>query len=77
MRRDRKLSVSLCIFLLRRFNGKEMYKIDAGGRYSFLNDKATVSLRFNDVFNTMKAGFDGANRIRFEDNLHGKANLFT
>jgi hypothetical protein len=28
-----------------------MYKIDAGGRYSFLNDKATVSLRFNDVFN--------------------------
>ena len=38
-----------------------MYKIDAGGRYSFLNDKATVSLRFNDVFNTMKAGFDGAN----------------
>ncbi|MFV8356662.1 outer membrane beta-barrel family protein [Flavobacterium sp. XS1P32] len=44
-----------------QFNGKEMYKIDAGGRYSFLNDKATVSLRFNDVFNTMKAGFDGAN----------------
>jgi hypothetical protein len=54
-----------------------MYKIDAGGRYSFLNDKATVSLRFNDVFNTMKAGFDGANCIRFEDNLHGKVNLFT
>ena len=44
-----------------QFNGKEMYKIDAGGRYSFLNDKATVSVRFNDVFNTMKAGFDGEN----------------
>ena len=44
-----------------QFNGKEMYKIDVGGRYSFLNDKATVSVRFNDVFNTMKAGFDGAN----------------
>ena len=44
-----------------QFNGKEMYKIDAGGRYSFLNDKATVSVRFNDIFNTMKAGFDGEN----------------
>ena len=44
-----------------QFNGKEMYKIDAGGRYSFLNDKATLSVRFNDVFNTMKAGFSGDN----------------
>ncbi len=44
-----------------QFSGKEMYKIDAGGRYSFLNDKATVSVRFNDIFNTMKAGFDGEN----------------
>jgi hypothetical protein len=39
---------------------KEMYKIDAGGRYSFLKDKATLSIRF-DIFNTMKAGFDGEN----------------
>lgn len=44
-----------------QFNGKEMYKIDAGGRYSFLKDKATLSFRFNDVFDTMKAGFDGQN----------------
>ena len=44
-----------------QFNGKEMYKIDAGGRYSFLNDKATLSVRFNDVFDTMKAGFSGDN----------------
>ena len=44
-----------------QFNGKEMYKIDAGGRYSFLNDKATLSVRYNDIFNTMKAGFYGDN----------------
>ena len=44
-----------------QFNGKEMYKIDAGGRYSFLKDKATVSIRFNDIFDTMKAGFSGDN----------------
>ncbi|WP_144893174.1 TonB-dependent receptor domain-containing protein [Flavobacterium tiangeerense] len=44
-----------------QFNNKEMYKIDAGGRYSFLKDKATLSIRFNDIFNTMKAGFEGEN----------------
>ncbi len=44
-----------------QFNGKEMYKIDAGGRYSFLKDKATLSIRFNDIFDTMKAGFSGDN----------------
>jgi hypothetical protein len=26
-----------------------------------LKDKATLSIRFNDIFNTMKAGFDGEN----------------
>ena len=35
-----------------------MYKVDAGGRYTFANDKATVSLRFNDIFNTMKFAFE-------------------
>lgn len=44
-----------------QFNGKEMYKIDAGGRYSFLKNKATLSVRFNDIFDTMKAGFYGDN----------------
>lgn len=38
---------------------KEMYKIDAGLRYSFWENTANVSLRFNDVFNTMKASFVG------------------
>jgi len=39
----------------------EMYKIDAGSRYSLLNNKMSFSLRFNDVFNTMKFGFNGTN----------------
>ena len=42
-------------------HSKEMYKIDAGGRYSLLNNKMSFSVRFNDVFNTMKFGFDGTN----------------
>ena len=37
----------------------EMYKIDAGLRYSFWDNSANVSLRFNDIFDTMKAGFNG------------------
>lgn len=42
-------------------NGKmlEMYRVDMGLRYSFWNNNANVSLRFNDVFNTMKARFEG------------------
>lgn len=44
-----------------QFNGKEMYKVDAGARYSFLNNKASLSLRFNDMFNTMKFAFEGDN----------------
>ena len=38
---------------------KAMYKMDAGLRYSFWENNANVSLRFNDVFNTMKASFEG------------------
>ncbi|MET0760369.1 MAG: TonB-dependent receptor, partial [Flavobacterium sp.] len=42
-----------------QFASKDMYKIDAGARYSFLKDKATLSIRANDIFDTMKFGFEG------------------
>ena len=35
----------------------EMYKIDAGGRYSFMDDKATISVRVNDIFDTQQYSF--------------------
>lgn len=38
---------------------KAMYKVDAGLRYSFWENSANLSLRFNDIFNTMKASFEG------------------
>ncbi|UUV21524.1 outer membrane beta-barrel family protein [Paenimyroides aestuarii] len=37
---------------------KAMYKMDAGVRYSFWENTANVSLRFNDVFNNMRARFE-------------------
>jgi outer membrane receptor protein involved in Fe transport len=37
---------------------KEMYKIDAGGRYTLLNNKMSISVRFNDIFETMRYAFD-------------------
>ncbi len=39
----------------------EMKKIDIGGRYSLLNNKMTLSVRFNDVFDQMKYGFNAVN----------------
>ena len=42
-------------------NSKEMYKIDAGGRYTLLDNKMSISLRFNDIFDTMEYGFDSLN----------------
>lgn len=39
-------------------NSKTMYKIDSGVRYSLLNNKMNISVRFNDMFNTMRYAFD-------------------
>ena len=42
-------------------NSKEMYKIDSGARYTLLDNKMSLSLRFNDMFKTMRYGFDSKN----------------
>jgi outer membrane receptor protein involved in Fe transport len=40
---------------------KEMYKIDSGARYTLLDNKMSLSLRFNDMFKTMRYGFSSSN----------------
>ncbi|PZR16193.1 MAG: TonB-dependent receptor [Flavobacterium psychrophilum] len=40
---------------------KEMYKIDSGARYTLLDNKMSLSVRFNDMFKTMRYGFDSNN----------------
>ncbi|MNK16407.1 TonB-dependent Receptor Plug Domain protein [compost metagenome] len=42
-------------------NTQEMYKIDSGVRYTLLDNKMSLSVRFSDMFKTMRYGFDGAN----------------
>ncbi|TDW47205.1 outer membrane receptor protein involved in Fe transport [Flavobacterium sp. 270] len=39
-------------------NSHEMYKMDMGTRYTLLDNKMNISVRFNDVFHTMKYAFD-------------------
>jgi hypothetical protein len=36
----------------------EMYKVDSGVRYSLLDNKMSLSIRFSDMFKTMKYGFE-------------------
>ncbi|MFD2601148.1 TonB-dependent receptor domain-containing protein [Flavobacterium suzhouense] len=40
---------------------KNMYKIDSGMRYTLLDNKMTLSLRYNDMFKTMRYGFESKN----------------
>lgn len=42
-------------------DSKDMYKIDSGARYSLLDNKMSLSVRFNDMFNTMRYGFESVN----------------
>lgn len=42
-----------------QFKRKPMYFVNTGLRYSFLDDMATFSFNYNDIFNTMKFRFEG------------------
>lgn len=41
-----------------QFKSKPMYFVNTGLRYSLLDDAATFSFNYNDIFNTMKASFE-------------------
>lgn len=65
-RANSKLSFSLFGFYRGEVEGiqntmRPMYRMDIGARYAFLNNKANLSLRFTDVFDTMYAGFNSKN----------------
>lgn len=42
-----------------QFTAEPMYFVNLGARYSFAQGKGTISLNYNDIFNTMRFAFDG------------------
>ncbi|WP_375323871.1 TonB-dependent receptor domain-containing protein [Flagellimonas sp. GZD32] len=42
-----------------QFNAEPMYFVNVGARYSFAEGKGTLSLNYNDIFNTMRFAFKG------------------
>ena len=42
-----------------QFTAKPMYFVNMGARYNFAQGNGTLSVNFNDVFNTMRFAFDG------------------
>ncbi|SDR08288.1 outer membrane beta-barrel family protein [Flagellimonas zhangzhouensis] len=42
-----------------QFDAQPMYFVNLGARYSFAEGKGTLSLNYNDIFNTMRFAFEG------------------
>jgi outer membrane receptor protein involved in Fe transport len=42
-----------------QFDRSPMYRMDVGSTYTILKGKGSVTVRFNDIFDTMKFAFDG------------------
>ena len=59
-----------------QFNRKPMYFVNTGLRYKFLDDKATFSFSYNDIFNTMKFEFEGTRPFPQEGEFNGESNTW-
>jgi hypothetical protein len=47
-----------------QFEMEPMYFVNVGARYAFADGKGTLSVNYNDIFNTMRFGFDGQRPFR-------------
>ena len=47
-----------------QFETKAFYFVNAGARYSFLENKGMFSINFNDIFHTQQFSFDATRPIR-------------
>src|SRR5699024_3113326 len=54
-----------------QFDMKPIYFMNLGARYSLLNDQATLSLNFNDIFNTQQFRFDNGRPLAQEGRFQG------
>lgn len=53
---------------------KPMIMVNTGLRYTFLDDKATFSFAYNDIFNTMNFAFDGYRPYESEGEFNWESN---
>ena len=57
-----------------QFNVKPMYFVNIGSRVSFDKGKGSLSLNYNDIFNTMKFRFDGSSPYVQEGEFNWESN---
>lgn len=57
-----------------QFNGLPMYFVNTGLRYNFLDDRATFSFNYNDIFKTMSARFEGDTPYAQKGEIHWESN---
>ena len=57
-----------------QFNVKPMYFVNVGSRFSFDEGKGSISLNYNDIFNTMKFRFDGTSPYVQEGEFNWESN---
>lgn len=53
-----------------------MYRVDFGANYSVLKGKGTITARYNDMFNLMHFGFDGAIPYKQKGEFHWESRTF-
>jgi len=57
-----------------QFKLRPMYFVNLGAKYSFAQGKGTLSFNYNDIFNTMKFGFDGQRPYPQEGGFNWESN---
>ena len=57
-----------------QFEVRPMYFVNLGARYSFAQGKGTLSFNYNDIFNTMRFGFDGQRPYLQEGGFNWESN---
>ncbi len=57
-----------------QFKNKSMFMTNVGARYSIWEGKGTISLNYNDIFNTMKARFTGTNPYVVQGQFNWESN---
>ncbi|WP_298519901.1 TonB-dependent receptor [uncultured Kordia sp.] len=57
-----------------QFEMQPMYFVNVGARYSFAQGNGTLSVNYNDIFNTMEFGFNGQRPFRQEGAFRWESN---